>query len=92
MKQIFIFITLIFAGKLVEDNLPDLHYKKLIAAFNKHVIPFLAVAYLNYLALTVKITRSPQVKKEYFELLLVLTITILLSKKDQHKKTISNIY
>jgi hypothetical protein len=81
-----------FADKFIEDNIPNLHYKKLISAFNKQAVPLFAIAYLGWLSLNVKITRSPQLKKEYFELLVILVTIILLNKKYQHKKTISNIY
>ncbi len=86
MKDIFIFLFGVFGGKLIEDNLPNLHYKKLAAGFEKHIAPFLLTAYMGILYLAAKITRNKDVQKNYTEVLAFLTIAFILAKVIEHKK------
>lgn len=87
MKDILIFLFGAVAGKLIEDNLPNLHYKKLIAAFNKHVGPFLLIAALGYCSILAKISKDKEIQKTYMILLTVIVATIALQKIiEQNKK------
>ena len=86
MKDFFLFISGVFAGKLIEDNVPNLHYKKLITGFEKHIAPLLLTAYLGLLYTVAKLTRNPQAKKNYTTLLALLALVIILSKVVEDKK------
>ena len=86
MKDILIFLFGAIAGKLIEDNLPSLHYKNLAAGFEKHVMPVLLVAALGYYAVLVKISKDKEVQKTYMILLTVIVAAIALQKLAQNKK------
>ena len=47
MKDVFYVIMAVIAGRLIGDNLPHLHYKKLLAGYSKHILPTLLTAYLG---------------------------------------------
>lgn len=68
MKNILLFISLIFATKMVEDNIPNLHYKNLAAGFEKHIAPFLLTSYLGFLYLAAKISRSKGSTKKLYSI------------------------
>ncbi|MEJ7829961.1 MAG: hypothetical protein WKF91_17260, partial [Segetibacter sp.] len=76
-------LSAVFAGKLIEDNLPDLHYKKLIAAFKKYVIPALLLTALGYYGILAKISRDREVQKIYM---------ILTGWQKRGKKILSKVY
>ncbi len=83
MKNIFLFLSLIFATKLVEDNLPNLHYKKILDFF----APVILLAYIGLLSIVVKITNNPQQKKNLLILTTLAAVSIILAKTiEQHKK------
>jgi branched-subunit amino acid permease len=87
MRDIINFILAVFCVKLVEDNLPNLHYKKLIAFF----APVLLLVYILFLAVVVKIINSPQQKKTLLTLMTLVAVSIILAKniEQQKKQTIS---
>lgn len=82
MKNIFLFLSLIFATKLVEDNLPNLHYKKLFDFF----APVILLAYIGLLSIIVKITNNPQLKKTLLTLMALIAVTILLTNTIEQNK------
>ena len=86
MKDILIFLFGAVAGKLIEDNLPNLHYKNLAAGFEKHVMPVLLVAALGFYATLAKISKDKEVQKNYIILLTVLVTAIALQKIAHNKK------
>jgi len=80
---ILTFILLIFATKLIEDNLPNLNYKKLLDFF----APVFLLAYIGLLAILVKITNGSQQKKTLLTLTTLVAVSIILAKKvEQDKK------
>ena len=83
MRDIINFILAVFCVKLIEDYLPNLHYKKLLDFF----APVILLAYIGLLAIVVKITNNPQLKKTLLTLLVLVTVSSALAKTlEQHKK------
>jgi hypothetical protein len=76
MKEVINFILLVFLVKLIEDNLPDLHYKKILNFF----APFILLAYIGYLSIIVKITKDSQQKKNFLVLLSIVAVNVILDK------------
>ena len=71
------------ADKFIEDNLPNLHYKKLLDFF----APLLLLGYIGLLSILVKITNNPQQKKNLLILTTLAAVSIILAKTiEQHKK------
>jgi hypothetical protein len=69
-------LPLIFATNLVEDNLPDLHYKKLLDFF----APVILLAYIGLPTILVKITKNPEQKKILMTLTVLFAASILITK------------
>jgi hypothetical protein len=91
MRDIFNFLFGIVAVKLIEDNLPNFHYKKIIAAFNKHIMPLLLLSALGYYSLLSKVSRNKDVQKTHMTLLTIIIATIVLQKiSEQNKKLATN--
>lgn len=83
MRDIINFILAVFCVKLIEDNLPNLHYKKILDFF----APVILLAYIGLLSIIVKITNSPQLKKTLLTLLALVAVSIILTKAiEQNKK------
>jgi len=94
MKTILIFLACIFATKLIEDNLPNLHYKNIIKGFEKYILPYLLMAYLGFLYLQVKIYRDKELEKNYTHTLLIITVVIIAAQalnKHQQKKLTAQV-
>lgn len=90
MKNILIFLSLIFATKLVEDNLPNLHHKNIGKAFNKYAAPALLMGYIGLLFLLTKISRNKELHKNYLQALVVVTIALVAGAVlSKHKKDVS---
>ncbi len=90
MKNILIFVSLVFATKMVDDNLPNLYYKNIGKAFDKYVAPVLLMGYIGLLFLLTKISRNKELHKNYTQALVIVVIALaagtVLSK---HKKELS---
>lgn len=74
------FIGLTFLGKLIEDNIPNLNYKKIIKFLKRHYIPILLMSYLGLLYIALKVTGSKQLKTSYSNVLLVVVLAIAVDK------------
>lgn len=72
MKDLLIFILGAIGGKLIEDNLPNLHYKNLYKGFEGYVAPMFLFSYIGYLYIIVKLTKDAEAKKN---LDYIITIT-----------------
>jgi hypothetical protein len=66
-----------FVDKLIQDNLPDLHYKKLLKRIYYYIIPLLLTAYMGFLYLQVKVFGNKEEKNNLNNVLIVLTVTII---------------
>jgi uncharacterized membrane protein len=87
MTTILLFIGLIIFTKLVEDNLPNMHYEKIIDFF----APVILLAYIGVLSIVVKITNNPKQKKTLLGLLTLVAVCIIVTKAiEQHKKQASS--
>lgn len=82
MRDIVNFILAVFCVKLIEDNLPNLHYKKVLNFF----APLLLLVYIGLLAVLVKITNNPQQKKTLLTLTTLLAVGIILTKVIEQQK------
>jgi hypothetical protein len=86
MKNIILFLSLIFVTKLVDDNLPNLHRKNIIKAFDKHITPFILLAYIGLLTVMVKFTKDPEQKKLLLTLTAVVAVGMVIGKALQQEK------
>jgi hypothetical protein len=86
MKDILIFLFGAVASKLIEDNLPNLHYRNLAAGFEKHVMPVLLIAALGFYTVLAKISKDKEVQKTYIILITIILAAITLQKLAQNKK------
>ena len=86
MKDVLIFFFGAVAGKLIEDNLPNLHYKKLAAGFEKRITPILLVAALGFYTILAKISKDKEIQKTYVILLTVIVAAIVVQNVTQNKK------
>jgi type IV secretory pathway VirB6-like protein len=80
MKNILTFVFIIIAGQFIKDNLPNMHYKNIIAAFEKYVMPFLFIAFIGLLMGIAKISGNKQLQQNLTYTLTLLVVTILLTK------------
>lgn len=82
MKDILLFIAGCFAGKLIEDNLPDLNFKNL-----KKIAEFLlALLVVGYLTAMFKITRNAEYKKSLIIVMVAVVATTLIGEFVKDKK------
>jgi hypothetical protein len=86
MKNIILFLSMIFVTKLVDDNLPNLHRKNIIKAFDKYITPFILLAYIGFLAVMVKFTKDTEQKKLLLTLTAVVAVAIVIGKALQQEK------
>jgi hypothetical protein len=82
MRDILNFILAVFFVKLIEDNLPNLHYKKIL----DFLAPVFLLAYIGMLAVVVKITNNPQQKKTLLTLTTLIAVSIILTKAIEQQK------
>jgi len=85
MRDTIIFILLAIGGKFIQDNLPDMHYKKIYRFYQKTIQPLLIVGYLGLLFVIMKFTKSPEQQKQIniiiTTVLVVCVIAIVLQQK-----------
>ena len=86
MKDITNFILAVFCVKLIEDNLPNLHYKNLRKGFDKYIAPLILLACILWLSFIVKITKNEEQKKLLFTLTVLAVAGIMITKAIEQKK------
>lgn len=84
---IFCYLFLRVVDKIIEDNLPSLHYKNLGKLFETYISAVLLTGYIGYLSILVKITKDTELKKK---LLLVLTVVAITAHFDKLNKQKNN--
>ncbi len=82
MNSILIFLAGVFGGKLIEDNLPNLHYKNLIKGFEKYVRPYLLIALLYVSYFIIKMRRDKELEKTFI-------YTLMAADKEEMALTIN---
>ena len=89
MNTILVFLAGVFCGKLIEDNLPNLHYKNLIIGFHNYVVPLILMAYIGFLYLQVKIFGNKEDEKNLQNGLIVVAVALILQQAlKQNKKLV----
>ena len=59
MKTLILILLSIMGTKLIEDNLPNMHYKNIINGFNT----LLAILYIYLLGTVISLTKDPERKR-----------------------------
>jgi hypothetical protein len=69
-----------FVDKLIEDNLPNLHYKNIIKFYYNYVVPLILTCYMGIIYLQLKISTDKQVQKNLENVLILIAAAIILEK------------
>jgi hypothetical protein len=69
-----------FLDKFVEDNMPNLHYKRIIKVWNNIKLPVFLTTYIGILYVGVKIFGNKQMEKNLNNAMLVAAIAIIADK------------
>jgi hypothetical protein len=72
--------------KLVEDNLPNLHYKKIYKLIEQRLFPLFLLGYINILYLYIFITKDAEAKKNLEFKITIIVIALILDKVIESKK------
>jgi len=85
MRDILFFVLGAIGGKLIEDNLPNMHYKNIYKFYQKTIQPILIVGYLGLLFIAIKFTKNAEQQKQlytiYTTVLVVCVVAIVLEQK-----------
>ncbi|MGC4100860.1 hypothetical protein [Ferruginibacter sp.] len=74
------YLGLKFVDKFVEDNIPNLHYKRIIKTWNNIKLPLFLTAYIGFLYVIVKVLGNKQMEKNLNNALLVAALAIIADK------------
>ncbi|MFN8250245.1 MAG: hypothetical protein U0V75_00080 [Ferruginibacter sp.] len=66
-----------FIDKCIEDNIPNLHYKRLIHAWKRIQLPVFLLSYIGCLYVIVKVTGDKQLEKNFNTAVLVAALAIV---------------
>lgn len=97
MKLLFTMVATYFGikvfDKLIEDNLPSLHYKNLLRFWNKYATPVVILAYIGWLSILTKLSNDKQLRKSYETALAIAAISIIYHNMNntQNPKTETTI-
>ncbi len=75
-----------FVDKLIEDNLPNLHYKNLINGYYNYVVPFILTCYMGFIYLQLKISTDKQEQKNLENALILIAAAIIVQQALKGKK------
>jgi cell division protein FtsW (lipid II flippase) len=75
------FIAVAFANKLINDNLPDLRFKKIVKALKRYWL----VASLCFSYLIIKIKRDKELEKIFIYTLIAITIVVIAYRFINHQ-------
>ncbi|NOT91986.1 hypothetical protein [Ferruginibacter sp.] len=74
------YLGLKFIDKFVEDNLPNLHYKRIIKAWNNIKLPVFLTAYIGFLYIVVKVLGNKQFERNFNNAVLVAALAIIADR------------
>ena len=74
------YLGLKFLDKFIEDNIPSLHYKRIIKAWNNIKLPVVLTAYIGILYVVVKVSGNKQMEKNLNNAMLVAALAIIADK------------
>jgi ABC-type uncharacterized transport system permease subunit len=86
MRDIFIFLLGALGTKMIDDNLPSLHYKNVAKAFIRYVAPLMFIAYIGLLYTAIRLTKNPEAKKDLQHSLAITLVAIVLASVLTNKK------
>lgn len=85
MRDIIFFILGAIGGKLINDNLPDMHYRKIYKFCQKAIQPILVVGYLGLLFIAIRLTKNAEDQKQlytiYTTVLVICVVALVLAQK-----------
>lgn len=86
MKDILIFLLGAVVVKLIDDNLPSLHYKNLAAGFEKHIVPFFTYCLPGLFIPHCYNYPQQRGTKNYTQFFAFALAVLIISKAIEHKK------
>ena len=86
MRDIIIFVLGAIAGKLIQDNLPNMHYKHLYKLYKKTIQPLFVIGYLGLLFTVIKLTKNPEQQKQLNMIFTTVLVVCIIATVLQQKK------
>lgn len=78
-----------FVDKLIEDNLPNLHYKNIVKVYYNYVVPFILIGYMGVVVMQVKVFGNKEDQKNLQNTLILIAVAIAFYQAYKNKNSLN---